>query len=269
MFGLFVRVAAGWRNRGVHQPRRSRSPSAATKHGAAVEQDRRGHGGRVRSVPGRGRDLHELRVVGCLRRGRRDPGRIRALRARNQCTRGASVDAAVVEAAYRTLSAYFLVVQSRQCGVHGARGLPARRLQSRHGRDPGRTACDARQGIAVGLAAANSIIALRTGDGRLTPIGTTSSFETKDPGPGVWRLTPPAFLVPQTPWLGSVQPFLLKSPGQFQPEPPIPLTSGVGPAVQRGQELRQRDERGSNLGSDRDGMVLYGKCDPAVQHGRP
>jgi hypothetical protein len=80
-------------------------------------------------------------------------------------------------------------------------------------------------GIAVGLAAANAIIALRTGDGRLTPIGTTSSFETKAPGPGVWRLTPPAFLVPQTPWLGSVQPFLLKSPGQFQPEPPIPLTS--------------------------------------------
>jgi hypothetical protein len=59
----------------------------------------------------------------------------------------------------------------------------------------------------------------------MTPVGTTSSFEMKDPGPGVWRLTPPAFLVPQTPWLGSVQPFLLKSPGQFRPEPPIPLSS--------------------------------------------
>jgi len=74
------------------------------------------------------------------------------------------------------------------------------------------------------LAAANSIIDLRTGDGRMTPIGTTSSFEMKNPGPGVWRLTPP-FAPPQTPWLGSVQPFLLKSPGQFQPEPPIPLQS--------------------------------------------
>ena len=50
---------------------------------------------------------------------------------------------------------------------------------------------DAGKGTSVGLAAANSIIALRTGDGRMTPIGTTSSFETKDPGPGVWRLTPP------------------------------------------------------------------------------
>jgi len=29
----------------------------------------------------------------------------------------------------------------------------------------------------------------------------------------------------QTPWLGSVQPFVLKSPGQFQPPPPPPLTS--------------------------------------------
>jgi hypothetical protein len=74
------------------------------------------------------------------------------------------------------------------------------------------------------LAAANSIIALRTGDGRLTPIGTMSPFETKDPGPGVWRLTPP-FAVAQTPWLGSVQPFLLKHPGQFHTELPTPLTS--------------------------------------------
>src|SRR4029453_2590110 len=80
------------------------------------------------------------------------------------------------------------------------------------------------KGTTIGLAAANSIIALRAGDGRLTPIGTTSSFETKDPGPGVWRLTPP-FMVAQTPWLGSVQPFLLNHPGQFKPPPPTPLTS--------------------------------------------
>ncbi len=72
------------------------------------------------------------------------------------------------------------------------------------------------------LPTASSIFAPE--DGRLTPIGTTSSFETKNPGPGVWRLTPP-FAPPQTPWLRSVRPFLLKSPGQFQPEPPIPLQS--------------------------------------------
>ena len=137
---------------------------------------------------------------------------------------GASVDAAVVEAAYRTLSAYFpssCNPANAACMALGASLLTNYNLaMAAIPAGPAKAS-----GSAVGLAAANSIIALRTGDGRLTPIGTTSSFETKAPGPGVWRLTPPAFLVPQTPWLGSVQPFLLKSPGQFQPEPPIPLTS--------------------------------------------
>jgi vanadium-dependent haloperoxidase-like protein len=137
---------------------------------------------------------------------------------------GASVDAAVVEAAYRTLSTYFpssCNPANAACMALGASlltdyNLAMAAIPTGHAKA---------SGSAVGLAAANSIIALRTGDGRLTPIGTTSSFETKDPGQGVWRLTPPMFLVPQTPWLGSVQPFLLKSPGQFHPEPPIPLSS--------------------------------------------
>ena len=137
---------------------------------------------------------------------------------------GASVDAAVVEAAYRTLSAYFpssCNPTNATCMALGASLLTNYNLaMAAIPAGPAKAS-----GSAVGLAAANNIVALRTGDGRMTPIGTTSSFETKDPSPGVWRLTPPAFLVPQTPWLGSVQPFLLKSPGQFQPEPPIPLTS--------------------------------------------
>ena len=139
---------------------------------------------------------------------------------------GASVDAAVVEAAYRTLSAYFpssCNPTNAACVALGASLLADYNLaMAAIPAGPAKAS-----GSAVGLAAANSIIALRTGDGRLTPIGTTSSFETTDPGPGVWRLTPPAFLVPQTPWLGSVQPFLLKSPGQFKPAPPIPLSSSA------------------------------------------
>jgi hypothetical protein len=132
---------------------------------------------------------------------------------------GASVDCAVVEAAYRTLRHYFSTFPALVASLDGyySEALSPSNLNGCTG--------DAGKGMSVGLAAANSIFALRTGDGRMTPVGTTSSFETKDPGPGVWRLTPPAFLVPQTPWLGSVQPFLLKSPGQFQPEPPIPLSS--------------------------------------------
>jgi len=124
---------------------------------------------------------------------------------------GASVDAAVVEAAYRTLSAYFpssCNPTNATCMALGASLLTNYNLaMAAIPAGPAKAS-----GSAVGLAAANNIVALRTGDGRMTPIGTTSSFETKDPSPGVWRLTPPAFLVPQTPWLGSVQPFLLKGP---------------------------------------------------------
>src|SRR3954463_6848947 len=115
---------------------------------------------------------------------------------------GASVDCAVVEAAYRTLSHYF---SSSATLVTTLNGNYADALSNLSG-----CTADGGAGTHVGLTAANNIIELRTGDGRLTPIATTSSFATKDPGPGVWRLTPP-FAVAQTPWLGSVQPFLLRS----------------------------------------------------------
>jgi len=136
---------------------------------------------------------------------------------------GASVDAAVVEAAYRTLSTYFpssCNTTNAACMALGASLLAD--YTTAMGAIPGGTAKT--NGMTVGAAAAAGIVALRNGDGRLTPIGTTSPFEKKDPGPGVWRLTPP-YALPQTPWLGSVQPFLLKSPGQFKTEPPPPLTS--------------------------------------------
>jgi hypothetical protein len=137
---------------------------------------------------------------------------------------GASVDAAVVEAAYRTLSTYF----PSSCNTTNAAcmALGASLLTDYNAAmaliPPGIAKTN---GMTVGAAAAAGIVALRTGDGRLTPIATTSPFEKKDPGPGVWRLTPTAYAAPQTPWLGSVQPFLLKSPGQFKTEPPVPLTS--------------------------------------------
>jgi hypothetical protein len=125
---------------------------------------------------------------------------------------GASADAAVVEAAYRALVNYF----PSQAGNLGA--LYAEAL----GSIPDATAKS--DGQAVGLAAAASIIGLRDGDGRMTPIGVTSSFPTLQPGPGVWRLTPP-FAAPQTPWVANVRPFLLESLGQFLPDPPPSLQS--------------------------------------------
>jgi hypothetical protein len=78
----------------------------------------------------------------------------------------------------------------------------------------------------VGEAAANLIITMRTSDPRMTPIGTTSPFPTRNPAPGVWRLTPPAFAAPQTPWVGNVTPFVLQAADQFLPDGPPSLLSG-------------------------------------------
>jgi hypothetical protein len=125
---------------------------------------------------------------------------------------GASLDAAVVEAAYRVLRTYF-PSQAVALDAFHAEALAA---------VPDGTAKS--DGIAVGVAAAAAIVGSRTSDGRLTPIGVTSPFETRNPAPGIWRLTPP-FAAAQTPWVGSVQPFILKKAGQFQPRPPAPLTS--------------------------------------------
>jgi hypothetical protein len=125
---------------------------------------------------------------------------------------GASMHAAVAEAAYTVLRYYFPAQAASLDGFHQD-ALAA--ITDGSAKQDGR---------AVGLAAAQALITLRADDGRVTPIGSTSSFPLKEPGPGVWRLTP-AFSLPQTPWVGSVRPFVLNDPGQFHPAPPPPLTS--------------------------------------------
>ncbi len=126
---------------------------------------------------------------------------------------GASRDAAVIEAAYETLVAYF---------PSAAGPLGTARTNSLAAIADGQPKTD---GIAVGHEAATNLIAMRTGDGRQVPIGTTSSFPTKAPGPGVWRLTPPAYAAPQTPWTGTMTPFILPSADRFLPPPPPSLSS--------------------------------------------
>jgi hypothetical protein len=123
--------------------------------------------------------------------------------------RGASKDAAVIEAAYRTLVNYF----------PGSPDLDARHSEALAEIPSGPAKDD---GIAVGAAAAAQVIALRAHDGRVTPIGSSSPFSSV-PGPGAWRRTPSAFAPPQTPWVGAVRPFLLRSPGQFLPGRPPAL----------------------------------------------
>src|SRR4029453_17815174 len=151
---------------------------------------------------------------------------------------GASVDAAVVEAAYRTLWAYFPPESCNTASPPAAYAfclgvrprLDAFYAEALSAIPAGQAKTD---GQAVGLQAASDITPLRSGDGRMPPFGVTSSFPTLPPGPGVWRLTPP-FAAPRTPWVGNVRRFILQSVDQFLPDPPPPLQSeeGVG-AVNR------------------------------------
>ena len=125
----------------------------------------------------------------------------------------ASVEAAAIEAAHYALRHYFPAQAPSLDGYYeeALALIPE---------GPARL-----KGIVTGRAAAQAIIELRKHDGRLTPIAVSSAFPVKDPAPGVWRLTPPAFAAPQTPWVGSVDPFLMNDPGQFQPPPPPALDS--------------------------------------------
>lgn len=75
-------------------------------------------------------------------------------------------DAAVIKAAYRTLVNYF-PTQSPTLTSFYTEALAL--IPDGAGNTNGQ---------AVGPAAATNIINLRTGDGRLTPIGVTSSFPT-------------------------------------------------------------------------------------------
>jgi hypothetical protein len=129
----------------------------------------------------------------------------------------ASVDAAVIEAAYRTLNHYFPL--PRKAGSPDLETLYGTSLAEVPG---GSAKAD---GQAIGTAAANNLFSARDGDGRNATIGSTSSFPTLDPAPGVWRLTPNAYAAPQTPWVGDVRPFVLRRSDQFQPEGPPSLSS--------------------------------------------
>ena len=126
---------------------------------------------------------------------------------------GASVDAAVVEAAYRTLR-YYIPSQAASLDALYTEALTL--IPNAPSKVDGQV---------LGRAAASNIIRLRENDGRLIPIGVTSSVPLREPGAGVWRLTPPTFAAPQTPWVGSVHPFVLNTARQFHPHPPPPLES--------------------------------------------
>jgi len=77
-------------------------------------------------------------------------------------------------------------------------------------------------GIVVGEAAADAVLAVRVGDHRNDP-----ELEGYIPasGPGAWIPTPPAFGNPQTPFLRFVTPFGYDDPARFRPHAPPALGS--------------------------------------------
>jgi len=75
-------------------------------------------------------------------------------------------------------------------------------------------------GVAVGEAAANDIIAFRAGDG--LKAATPSYGQIGPILPGQWQLQPGQAV--QTPWLATMRPFLLERASQFRADPPPALT---------------------------------------------
>jgi hypothetical protein len=126
-------------------------------------------------------------------------------------TAGASLEAAVVAAAYNTLVAYLGDPDGSLAAKYNATlaALP----------DAGKA-----QGIAVGQAAAADIVALRAHDGRGAPTATYGV-----PGPvtaGAWQVVPPSTTA-QTPWVAFMKPFMLESSSQFRPGPPPDLNTST------------------------------------------
>jgi hypothetical protein len=120
----------------------------------------------------------------------------------------ASTEAAAATAAYRVLSYYFPGSASHLASDYATSlsGIPDSSAKSR--------------GQQVGEAAAASLIAARTNDGRGAPITLDVT-----PAPGVWRPTPELLAPMLAPWLGFVRPLVLKSPTQVRLPGPDPITS--------------------------------------------
>jgi hypothetical protein len=76
------------------------------------------------------------------------------------------------------------------------------------------------QGTAVGIAAADAILALRAHDGSDAVVPYTPGTD-----PGEWQPTPPDFIPAFMPGLGRVDPFSLRDGAQFRLEPPPALDS--------------------------------------------
>ena len=145
----------------------------------------------------------------------------------------ASLEAAVVAAAYNTLVHYL--------------GDPTGTLAAEYAASIGALPADmtTARGIAVGEAAAADIVALRASDGRNAPVSTPYGIGPLPPG--LWVFPPPPSLQSaQTPWLAFMQPFMLDSTSQFRAPPPPALSS-----AQYATELNETEAFGSKTSAVR------------------
>lgn len=144
----------------------------------------------------------------------------------------ASIEAAVIAAAYNTL-VHYLGDPTGALAQHYADSIAALP-------DDKNTA----RGIAVGEAAAADIEALRADDGRnaATPAPNVGT-PTNPVQSGVWVWPPtPSLQVDQTPWMAVMQPFILESTSQFRAPPPNALTS-----TEYTNDFNEAEASGSNL----------------------
>jgi hypothetical protein len=126
----------------------------------------------------------------------------------------ASIEAAVIAAAYNTLVFYL--------------GDPGGSLRAKYDASIGALPDDRAtvRGIVVGEAAAADIEALRANDGRDAPVSTAFGAGPLQPGLWIWA-PPPSLQIAQTPWVAVMQPFMLESTSQFRAPPPPALASGL------------------------------------------
>jgi PAP2 superfamily len=122
---------------------------------------------------------------------------------------GASAEAAAIRAAYVVALNEF---PTKTATIQSAYGTSIAALSA--------SADAIATGIVVGEAAANAVLAARSGDHRDDP---ELEGYTPGSGPGVWNPTPPAFANPQTPFLQFVTPFGYDDPARFRPHAPPAL----------------------------------------------
>ena len=126
----------------------------------------------------------------------------------------ASLEAAVISAAYNTLVHY----------LGDPSGTLAAKYQSAIAALP--AGKETNRGIAVGQAAAADIEALRAGDGLNAPVSDACPTPTSPPTPGAYLCAAaPSIQTLQTPWVASMRPFLLRSPSAFRAPAPPALNS--------------------------------------------